>query len=125
MEIKLANCTSKEDVLEQFPDLSDGDASVVVEILEGKCVGKRVSHIWKMDRALVRFNGRINKYWNCKGQKVLCNGKIEKKKRTEKKLVNKYVVAYWLDEQAFEDAEDYELFPKSVAADYICGDLSL
>ena len=52
--------------------------------------------------------------------KVVYSGKFEKLKRN-----TTYVVAYWKQNETYDDAEDFELTKYELGADIVCGDLVL
>ena len=80
----------------------------VQDILAGKVVGRRICHVW---------------YDVDSQEKTLYNGKIEKHL---KKAGGIYVVGYWCDEETYDDdAADYDISKYALAADLVCGDLTL
>ena len=50
--------------------------------------------------------------------KVVYSGRFEKLKRSKT-----YVVAYWKQNETYDDAEDFELTKYELGADIVCGDL--
>ena len=71
-------------------------------IMSGKSIGYNICHAWFDD-----------------GQSVLYNGKIKKIKMKTKQ----YVVAYWPQNETYEDAEDFIMSIYELAADLILDDL--
>ena len=77
-------------------------------ILLGHVVGRSIQHI--------RFDEDDNKA-------MKWNGKIEKKKKRGK--VEVYRIAYWSENGDYDDAEDFDVAPLKLAADFLLGDLVL
>ena len=92
------------EVSENFPELPDEKLEGLLELLTGKCVGRAICHIWHED-----------------GQQVMYNGKIEELKSKGKK----YVVAYWAENESYDDATDYVMSVFALAADLVSDDLML
>ena len=89
-------------------DLDEHTVEVVSDILSGKVVGHKFCHIW---------------YDSDSQDKTLYLGKFEK---LLKKGGGTYRVGYWSEGEEYEDsAEDYDLSMYALAADAICGDLTL
>ena len=72
--------------------------------MSGISIGYNICHAWFDD-----------------GQSVLYNGKIEKIKMKTKQ----YVVAYWPQNETYEDAEDFIVSIYELAADLILDDLTI
>lgn len=102
IEKKLKQIDTK-DVQTSFPNLTDEVCSLVIDILCGRVVGRKIHHIWYEE-----------------GTTKLYGGKIEKLKKNNKE----YVIAYWLaDEETYSDAIDYDISRLQLAADLICEDV--
>ena len=87
-------------------DIPGDKMALVSDVLEGKVVGRFISHIWFED-----------------GQKVPYNGKIQKLRQRE----SKYKIAYWRSNkgETYEDCSvDYDMRICELAADIIFGDLT-
>ena len=76
-----------------FPDLADDTRELLIQILTGTItVGRCICHTW---------------YDKDTGTKTIYSGKVEKmKKRNRNKW---YKIAYWLAEETYADATDYDI----------------
>ena len=90
-----------------FSSLENSSLELLMDIVAGTVVGKKMLHIWAQEGSF------LNKTYN---------GKVEKLKKTSKAVA--YVVCYWgLNETYEEDGEDYNIPLHELAVDFICGDL--
>ena len=90
-----------------FPSLENSSLEMLMDIVAGTVVGKKMLHNWAQEGSF------LNKTYN---------GKVEKLKKTSKAVA--YVVCYWgLNETYEEDGEDYNIPLHELAVDFICGDL--
>ena len=94
----------KGNIIKQFPELSSAALQVVENLMDGKSVGLIICHVWEEDQSRVIYTGRLLKYYRAR---------------------QTYKVAYWSQEEAFDDATDYDIKASALAADFICGDLTL
>ena len=107
LERKLKACAIT-DLEKEFVDLDYTTLAVVRDILSDKAVGRQICHIW---------------YDDVTHQKTMYFGKLEK---TLRKAGGTYRVGYWSDGETYEqDAEDYDISKYALAADAICGDLTV
>ena len=95
------------DIDRDFPDLEEHARSDLQDILSGKAVGRDICHVW-IDRE--------------SREKTMYNGRMEKMK---KKAGGTYVVAYWSQDETYDDAIDYDVSKFELAADFICDELVL
>ena len=91
-------------IRDEFHDLEDSKLANLTAIMPGKSIGYTICHAW--------FND---------GQIVLYNGKIEKIKMKTKQCV----VAYWPQNETYEDAVDFNMSIYELAADLILDDLTI
>jgi hypothetical protein len=91
------------DALMQLDGVS-GDRQVVQDIVSGAVVGRDFCHTWCEDGQEKVYSGSVMKFYKRKGV---------------------YTVAYWEEEQSFEDAMDYDLNKLVMAIDYVLGDLMI
>ena len=97
------------EVLNVFPDLNSKARSDLCDIFEEKherTIERTISHFW------FDSDGNI---------KDLYCGKIKKKKIVNKQTV--YVVDYWKQDQAFDEAIAFDMKKFELAADIVLGDL--
>ena len=92
----------------EFPNISDETHQSLLQILNGTIVELDICHTW--------YDGDTN-------EQVVYSGRVEKLKKT--KLKKCYVIAYWLDNESYEDATDYEMTPWALGADLLYEDLVL
>ena len=96
------------DLATEFPVMEVNTRQQVQGILDGKIVGHRICHIW---------------YDQENQEKTVYFGKIEK---VLKRGGGVYVVGYWGEGETYEDdAVDYDMKKCALAADLMCGDLTL
>ena len=69
-------------------------------LILGNVVGRSLSHVWYDEDGL---------------DKVVYSGKFEKLKRSKT-----YVMAYWKQNETYDDAEDFELTKYELGADIVC-----
>jgi hypothetical protein len=91
-----------------FPDISADIHSSLKEILTGTLVGRNICHTW---------------YDEDTNEQTVYSGRIEKLKK--KKGEKCYNIAYWSEEETYEEATDYQISQSALGADLICGDLVL
>ena len=77
------------------------------DVLTGKSIGRSICHVW---------------YDAATQQKQVYLGLMQKVKR---KKSEKYVVAYWAEDESYETSVDYDMSKFELAADLVCGDLKL
>ena len=94
-----------DDISEAFPDLEIKEVLSLSDIVLGNAVGRSLCHVW---------------YDEDGHDKVVYSGKFEKLKRN-----TTYVVAYWKQNETYDDAEDFQLTKYELGADIVCGDLVL
>ena len=90
-----------------FPDIPDDISSGIADILTGKVVGRTICHTWHDN------DTRDQSVWS---------GKIEKLKR-RKGDIYCYTVAYWAEDECYENSTDYDIPKHELAADLFYGDL--
>ena len=90
-----------DDISEAFPDLEIKEVLSLSDIVLGNAVGRSLCHVW---------------YDEDGHDKVVYSGKFEKLKRN-----TTYVVAYWKQNETYDDAEDFELTKYELGADIVCG----
>ncbi|KAG1655884.1 Protein bric-a-brac 2 [Nymphon striatum] len=97
-----------------FQDIEDSRLAGVIEIVEGRAVGRNICHVW------YDIDG---------GGTIPWNGKIEKMKKGRKRkgaaVPDKpvdYVIAYWRSDDSYDNAEDYHVSKFQLAADFIAED---
>ena len=96
------------DKLEEFPNLDAHTALVdLSDVLSGRAIGRRICHVW---------------YDATTHNKIVYSGHIEKLKR---KNSNKYVIAYWSEDESQDDAVDYDVSKFELGVDLIYEDLML
>ena len=78
---------------------------------------QRIVKIIKNDNAIICHT------WYEDGVQAICSGKIEEK--FTEQWVEKYQVSYWASEEAYDDAEDYDIAVVQLCADFTEGDLVL
>jgi len=91
-------------ISKELPDVSDTKQQQIRELLEGKAVESNICHVWWED-----------------GNKILYFGRIEKLKVKGKKCI----VAYWSQDETYDDAADYNISVFQLAADLILEDLTM
>ena len=82
-----------ERIMDKFLDLDDNKVQKLSDLLTGKSIGHNICHVW-LDRQL--FNGRM-----------------------EKMKGSKYVVAYWKENETYDDATDFDMSIFELAADLL------
>jgi hypothetical protein len=91
-----------------FPELEDPDRlSQLVDIMEGKIVGRRIQHLWYDEPT------DSTKMWN---------GQVQKLRKVAKKH-NKYKISYWEVTGNFAESEDTDMTVVEMAADFFLHDL--
>ncbi|XP_071787284.1 uncharacterized protein [Asterias amurensis] len=92
----------------EFGDLGEDRLQTVKDIIGGKIVGHKLSHIW---------------YDEDTQEKTVYFGKVEK---LLKRNGGTYRIGYWKEDQLYDDdAEDFDLSKYTLAVDFICEDLIL
>ena len=95
---------------EEFGDVEGHIKTAMADILTGKAVGHQICHVW---------------YDSDTQQRTVYQGKLEK---LLKKAGGTYRVGYWEDQdgQNYEaDAVNYDVSKYALAADLMCGELTL
>lgn len=103
LERKLKNIQIK-DLEEKFPELEKPKLEKITELLSGKAVGRNMCHVWCEE-----------------GKRIVYNGRIVKMKAKGKRCV----VAYWGEDESYEDATDFDMSVFALAADLIADDLTI
>lgn len=101
-ERKLKNVDINE-VPSTFPELTDEVRDHLIGILNGRIVGRQILHTW---------------YDDTSGTVAVYSGKVEKLIRN-----TKYRIAYWSNQETYDDATDYDIPKLQLAADLIFDDL--
>ena len=91
--------TAIENLEVEFPELEEEELEKVRELLTGKCLVR----VW------------------FEGDRVLYSGKIEKLKSQSEK----FVVAYWVESESYDDATDFDMSVFELGADLIAEDLRM
>lgn len=92
----------------EFPDLTEENVSVLKNILTGHVVGKDICHTW---------------YEEVDNSHSVWYGRVEKLKTRGRGKVPHYKVAYWAEDESYDDAKDFDISKYSLAVDYISQDL--
>lgn len=88
----------------EFPEVTGQRLENLKVLFKGEAVGQLICHTWYEE-----------------GVQVVYSGKIEDK-FTERRIY-KYRIAYWANDESYEDAEDYDMAIVQLCADFIEGDL--
>ena len=91
--------TAIENLEVEFPELEEEELEKVRELLTRKCLVR----VW------------------FEGDRVLYSGKNEKLKSQSKK----FVVAYWVESESYDDATDFDMSVFELAPDLIAEDLRM
>ena len=91
-----------------FPQQSGTELSTLKDILSGKIIGRNLCHTW---------------YDRDKDSQTTWNSRIQKLKTIRR--VPHFRIAYWEDDETFEDAADYDISKWSLAADFVSKDVVL
>ena len=89
---------------EVFPDLGHNITAMLIDILNGRVVGRTLCHTW-YNEALVK--------------KTIWSGKVEKVKRRSGNI-NLYRIAYWTEDETYEDIEVYDISKIALATLPMC-----
>ena len=96
-------------VVKLFPTITENeiDGEKVMDLLEGRAIGRNIVHVWELDGERLPYNGRIEK---------LCESKRKGKS---------YKIAYWTDDQKYNDAQDTDVSIYATVTDFLLGKLVL
>lgn len=104
--LKKLGTVDASSVEKEFPDLNENQVETLVQLVNGKCVGYRMCHIWYEDKEQVAYNGLLERVFG-------------------KGMGKKYVVSYWLLEKTMEDSTEYDMSVYALGADFILKDLTI
>ena len=96
-------------VVKLFPTITENeiDREKVMDLLEGRAIRRNIVHVWELDGEHLPYNGRIEK---------LCESKRKGKS---------YKIAYWTDDQEYNDAQDTDVSIYAAITDFLLGELVL